>query len=116
MLTITCSQPSNRQTIEEIVNGYGPAFRGWLDAGATRVVVLEPTQQYRDVSPAMRRHPVDHWPVPPAGLFVTFESTVYLRSVSRMTIAHELMHAYDYARGRGRLSLIIRPDRSPTVP
>ena len=42
---------------------------------------------------------VDTWPHPPAGLFVLAEATVYLRVVSRMTTAHELGHAIDFALG-----------------
>jgi hypothetical protein len=101
MLTITCSRPDHRQMIEDIVTGYGPAFRAWLDAGAVRVVVLESNQRYSDVCAALRGSPIDRWPAPPAGLFVVAERTVYLRSLSRTTIAHELVHAYDCARGGG---------------
>jgi len=35
---------------------------------------------------------VDDWPVPPAGLFVVEERTIYLRSTSPMTVAHEFAH------------------------
>jgi hypothetical protein len=44
---------------------------------------------------------VDSWPVPPAGLFVVEERTVYLRSSSPMTVAHEFAHALDCALGGG---------------
>jgi hypothetical protein len=102
MLTIRCSKPRAAQTINDVLDGYGPAFRAWLDADNTGIVVLEPEQRYGDVSSVLRKETsVDDWPVPPAGLFVVAEATVYLRATSRMTIAHELVHAYDRARGRG---------------
>jgi hypothetical protein len=44
---------------------------------------------------------VDAWPAPPTGLFVVEERTVYLRSRSRMTAAHEFAHALDCALGNG---------------
>ena len=68
-----------------------------------RVVPLGATQRYRDVSSSLRRLDVDvdAWPVPPAGLFVVEERTVYLRSASPMTVAHEFGHALDCALGGG---------------
>ena len=44
---------------------------------------------------------VDGWPVPPAGLFVVEERTVFLRNPSPMTVAHEFGHALDCALGGG---------------
>ena len=41
------------------------------------------------------------WPAPPAGLFVVEERSVYLRSRSPMTVAHEFGHALDCALGGG---------------
>ena len=101
MLSIICSKPDDAHTINDILDGYGPPFRAWLDADNTRIVVLDPGQRYRDASRALRGFGVDDWPVPPAGLFVVSEGAVYLRTTSRMTIAHELVHAYDRARGAG---------------
>ncbi len=102
MLTLTCSRQDAR-TINDVIDGYGPAFRAWLDSNHTRIVVLKAAQRYADVSPFVRREPTfDDWALPPAGLFVTHEATVYLRSLSPMTVAHELVHAYDRARGPGR--------------
>ncbi len=68
-----------------------------------RVVPLGGTQRYRDASASLRRLgvDVDAWPVPPAGLFVVEERTIYLRSVSPMTVAHEFGHALDCALGGG---------------
>jgi hypothetical protein len=102
MLTLTCSRQDAR-TINDAIDGYGPAFRGWLGSNHTRIVVLKAGQRYADVSLIVRReHAVDHWACPPAGLFVPYEGTVYLRSLSPMVIAHEVVHAYDWARGAGR--------------
>ena len=69
----------------------------------TRVALLRRGEQYRDASPALLRLgiDVDAWPAPPAGLFVVEERTVYLRSRSPMTVAHEFGHALDCALGGG---------------
>lgn len=46
----------------------------------------------------------------PAGLFVVEERTVYLRSRSAMTVAHEFGHALDCALGDGIYRSSIDPD------
>jgi hypothetical protein len=68
-----------------------------------RLVPLLRAQRYRDVSASLRRLgvDVDAWPVPPAGLFVVEERTIYLRSATPMTIAHEFAHGLDCALGGG---------------
>lgn len=68
-----------------------------------RVVPLARREGYGARSPALRRLgiDVDAWPAPPAGLFVVEERTVYLRSRSAMTVAHEFGHALDCALGGG---------------
>ena len=73
-----------------------------LDRG-TRVAPLHRGELYRAASPALARLgiDVDGWPAPPAGLFVVEERTVYLRSRSAMTVAHEFGHALDCALGGG---------------
>ena len=65
--------------------------------------VLDTGERYRDASPELVSLgiDVDAWPVPPAGLFVIAERTVYLRMPNPMTIAHELGHAFDCAMGGG---------------
>lgn len=78
------------------------ALRFALDRGI-RIVPLDPGEHYRERSAALRRLgvDVDGWPAPPAGLFVVEERTVYLRSRSTMTVAHEFGHALDCALGEG---------------
>jgi len=72
------------------------------DSG-TRIVALRAAERFRDRSDALRRlgAGVDRWPIPPAGLFVVEERTIYLRSTSPMTVAHEFAHAIDCALGGG---------------
>jgi len=74
-----------------------------LVAADCRVRPLHDGERYRDGSLALRclGVDVDAWPVPPAGLFVVEERTVYLRSRSPMTIGHEVAHAIDCALGDG---------------
>ena len=69
----------------------------------TCVTPLHRVERYSDASPALLRLgiDVDAWPAPPAGLFVVEERTVYLRSRSPMTVAHEFGHALDCALGSG---------------
>jgi len=67
------------------------------------VVPLARAQRYRDASASLRRLgvDVDCWPLPPAGLFVVEERTIYLRSATPMTVAHEFAHGLDCALGGG---------------
>ena len=78
------------------------ALRFALGAGI-RVTPLRRAERYSSASPALARMglDVDAWPAPPAGLFVVEERTVYLRSRSAMTVAHEFGHALDCALGGG---------------
>jgi hypothetical protein len=79
-----------------------PALR-FAGARGVTIVPLRPVERYRDASASLRRLgvDVDAWPVPPAGLFVVEERTVYLRSATPMTVAHEFGHALDCALGGG---------------
>ena len=97
------------ETLERFGSG---ALKVALDAG-TRVRPLGREQRYRAVSPALARLgiDVDNWPAPPAGLFVVEERTVYLRSRSAMTVAHEFGHALDCALGGG----VYRSGIDPTL-
>jgi hypothetical protein len=87
------------ETLERFGTG---ALRFALDSG-TRVAPLGRNRRYREASPALARMgiDVDSWPAPPAGLFVVEERTVYLRSRTAMTVAHEFGHALDCALGGG---------------
>ena len=82
---------------------FGEAALRYAARRSVRIVPLEPAQRYCEASAALRRLAVDvdAWPVPPAGLFVVEERTVYLRSASPMTVAHEFGHALDCALGGG---------------
>jgi hypothetical protein len=86
-------------TLERFGNG---ALQFALDRH-TCVAPLHRGEAYREASPALARLgiDVDTWPAPPAGLFVVEERTVYLRSRSTMTVAHEFGHALDCALGGG---------------
>jgi hypothetical protein len=72
-------------------------------AEGARIHVLDPGERYCDASGALRRLGVgvDQWPVPPAGLFVLEERTMYLREIGPMSVAHEFGHALDCALGGG---------------
>jgi hypothetical protein len=87
------------QTLKRFGND---ALRFALDRGST-IAPLRRGERYASASPALARLgiDVDSWPAPPAGLFVVEERTVYLRSRSPMTVAHEFGHALDCALGGG---------------
>ena len=82
---------------------FGDAALRYALARGTRVVPLARGERYQQRSKALRRLgvDVDAWPAPPAGLFVVEERTMYLRSRSAMTVAHEFGHALDCALGGG---------------
>jgi len=90
-------------TVARHLSAYPTPLLERLVAIGCRVRPLTRNERYRDVSPALRRLgvDVDTWPVPPAGLFVVEERSVYLRSLSAMTIGHEVAHAIDCALGDG---------------
>ena len=90
--------------VKIILEQYYPAAAlRCMEANGTTIVVLQPSQTFSEVSPALRRLApgIDRWPIPPAGLFVTEERTIYLRSKSPMTVCHEAGHALDSALGGG---------------
>ncbi|MGR4065989.1 MAG: hypothetical protein ACLQPV_11150 [Vulcanimicrobiaceae bacterium] len=92
-------EPAILRTLERFGAG---ALRFACEHGI-RIVPLAHGQPYRAASRALVRLgiDVDAWPAPPAGLFVVEERTVYLRSRSPMTVAHEFGHALDCALGGG---------------
>lgn len=91
------------RSIAEALARFGEGAIAFAHARGIRIVPLSAAQRYRDASPALRRlgADVDAWPVPPAGLFVVEERTVYLRSATPMTVAHEFAHGLDCALGEG---------------
>lgn len=95
----TCGANAIAGTLER----FGAGALHFARDRAMRVAPLHRGERYRDASPALARLgiDVDVWPAPPAGLFVVEERTVYLRSRSAMTVAHEFGHALDCALGGG---------------
>jgi hypothetical protein len=78
--------------IEAVLDRFGTGALRVAASAGVRIVHLRGSETYRDRSQALRRlaSGVDDWPVPPAGLFVVEERAVYLRSISPMTVAHNL--------------------------
>lgn len=109
---IASERRSHAGTIAATLERFGSgALQFALDAG-TRIAPLHRGETYAQASAALRRLAidVDGWPAPPAGLFVVEERTVYLRSRSAMTIAHEFGHALDCALGGGIYRSSIDPE------
>jgi hypothetical protein len=96
------TRPVEREVVGTLTRfGAGPL--AYAVAGGIRAMLLATGESYAHASPALTRLgiDVDAWPSPPAGLFVVEERTVYLRSRSPMTVAHEFAHALDCALGGG---------------
>lgn len=94
--------PDVATTVDAILAEYVPApILAFLAERGTRIVVVRGPNAYHNASPALRRlgAGVDAWPFPPAGLFVVEEATLYVKTISPMTIVHELGHAFDRALG-----------------
>jgi hypothetical protein len=91
------------RAIAQTLARFGDDALRFAAARGVRIVLLQPAERYREASPALARLgvDVDGWPVPPAGLFVVEERTVFLRCASPMTVAHEFGHALDCALGGG---------------
>jgi hypothetical protein len=96
-------RPSDHPAITRTLRKFGDAALRYALERGIRVVPLLRGQRYHERSEALRRLSidVDAWPAPPAGLFVVEERTMYLRSRSAMTVAHEFGHALDCALGQG---------------
>lgn len=92
-----------QRTIARTLTLFGDSALRFALARGIRIVVLANRQRFAQASAALRRLgvDVDSWPAPPAGLFVVEERTMYLRSRSPMTVAHEFGHALDCALGDG---------------
>ena len=97
------AHPSARTAVGRTLRLFGKPALSFAARAGIRVVPLRRAQRYADASTALRRlcASIDEWPAPPAGLFVVEERTVYLRSRSPMTVAHEFGHALDCALGGG---------------
>lgn len=102
-LLLHCADRSACTSIVDTLNRFGPKAIAFALKSGTRIIPLARGQRYDDASGALKRLgvDVDGWPAPPAGLFVVEERTVYLRSHSPMTVAHEFGHALDCALGGG---------------
>jgi hypothetical protein len=90
-------------TIGRALAPFGAGALAYAAKRDIKIVALAKRQRYRDASPSLRRLgvDVDTWPVPPAGLFVVEERSIYLRSATPMTVAHEFSHGLDCALGGG---------------
>jgi hypothetical protein len=87
-----------------LVRFYGEPLVARCEAFGIKVVPLGAKRRYSDASASLLRLgvDVDAWPVPPVGLFVVEERSVYLKSPkSDMTLAHEFGHAIDCMLGGG---------------
>jgi hypothetical protein len=84
-----------------LVDFFGEAVVAFCEQADISCRVLAQNEKYCDASQALRHlgASVDHWPIPPAGLFVLAERTMYLREINDLTIAHEFGHAIDLALG-----------------
>ena len=91
------------RAVSSALAAFGDDALAFARGRGVRIVALDAMQRYRDASAALRRLgvDVDAWPIPPAGLFVVEERTVYLRSSTPMTVAHEFAHGLDCALGGG---------------
>ena len=107
------AQPSARAAVSRTLRLFGKPALTFAARAGIRVVPLRRSQQFAEASAALRRlcASIDRWPAPPAGLFVVEERTVYLRSRSPMTVAHEFSHALDCALGGG----VYRSTTDPVV-
>lgn len=97
------ARTADRRQVAAVISQFPlGVLRLTAEQGVT-IRTLQERERYDDASAALRGLgvDVDAWPAPPAGLFVVEERCVYLRSKSRMTIAHEYAHAIDCALGGG---------------
>lgn len=103
---------ATEHAIATTLERFGPDALALARRADIRIVALAGGDRYSDRSQALQRLEidVDAWPAPPAGLFVVEERTVYLRSRSPMTVAHEFGHAIDCALGGGVYHSSVDPE------
>jgi hypothetical protein len=101
--TLIEADAGTERAISATLERFGPDALALARRAGIRIVPLARGERYSERSQALQRLEidVDAWPAPPAGLFVVEERTVYLRSRSPMTVAHEFGHALDCALGGG---------------
>lgn len=100
---IASGSEAQRGAVRATLLRFGVRAVRFAHTGGVRIVPLAPHQSYAACSNAIRKLGVnlDAWPQPPAGLFVVAERTMYVRSTSTMTVAHEFGHALDCVLGAG---------------
>lgn len=100
---VASDDPGTIERISETLACFGERALAFAERVGVRVVPVAESVRYTQASPALRRLGIelDDWPAPPAGLFVVEERTIYLRSLGRMTVAHEFGHALDCGLGGG---------------
>lgn len=110
--TLIEADAGTEHAIAATLERFGPDALELARRAAIRIVPLARGERYSDRSEALRRLEidVDGWPAPPAGLFVVEERTMYLRSRSPMTVAHEFGHAIDCALGNGVYHSSVDPE------
>ena len=94
---------SMRISISKTLELFGMPVLNFVASKGVTIRPLRNKERYDAASPALKRLriDIDAWPASPAGLFVVEERTVYLRSKSPMTVAHEFGHGLDCALGNG---------------
>jgi hypothetical protein len=103
---------TGRQGVAMTLSHYGAGVLRYARERDIRIRILAKGETFIQASPEMTRLDIDAdaWSAPPAGMFVVNERTVYLRSRSAMTVAHEFGHALDCALGGGVYRSGIDPD------
>lgn len=102
---------TGKRAVEETLRLFPKHLLDLAESKRISVRLLKWGEHYAQASGELSRLQidVDAWPAPPAGLFVVSERTVYLRSRSAMTVAHEFGHALDCALGDGVYLSSIEP-------